>query len=109
MEILINEMYYDKMCVDSSDFPILFTVSPYFTEKIRSKIAANFFETFKVPGIYHMLTNTGGILAEGRTSGLVLDSGYAGTYSLSIFEGLPIEDCLISSNLGGKEITNIFK
>lgn len=97
MEILINEMYYDKMCLDSTAFPVLFTVSPFFTEKLRSELAANFFETFKVPSLYHMVSNTGGILAEGKSSGLILDSGYAGSYTMSIFEGLPVEDQLMSS------------
>lgn len=45
-----------------------------------------------------------GIFAEGKTTGTILDSGYAGTYALNIFEGYPIEDNLHGGLIGGKKI-----
>ena len=59
------------------------------------------FENFNILGVYWSLSNVTGIFAEGKTSGLVIDSGFTGTYALNIFEGYPVEDNLSKSNLGG--------
>lgn len=66
------------------------------------KIFEIFFETFKVPAIYALSSNVGGIYFEGKTTGVVVDSGLTGSYALSIFEGYPVYDTMISSQNGGK-------
>lgn len=42
---------------------------------------------------------------EGKTSGLVLDSGFAGTYAINVFEGYPVEDNTCYNFLGGNLLT----
>lgn len=72
---------------------------------MKIDLAVNFFETFSVPAIYLMFSNVGGIYSEGKTSGLVLDSGLTGTYSLNVFEGYPVMDTLQRSSQGGLSVT----
>lgn len=90
------------MCIDITEFSMCISLSPFFNEKMKTELAENLFENFNVPSIYLMTSNIGGIYSEGKTTGLVLDSGMCGTYLLNIFEGYPIEDNLISSEKGGK-------
>ncbi len=82
-----HDLFYNKMLVDIQDFPIFLTFSSFFQETERKKLCEILFESFNIPGVYWSLSNVSGIYAEGRTSGLIVDSGFSGTYALNIFEG----------------------
>lgn len=90
------------MCVDITDFSMIVSLSSFFDETQRTDITVRLFETFCIPAIYTINSNVSGIFSEGRTSGVVVDSGYSGTYALNIFEGYPVNDNEVRSNVGGK-------
>lgn len=49
------------------------------------------------------------LYSTGRTTGIVLESGYEVTSIMPIFEGYPIYDCSYKLNLAGKNLTEYFK
>lgn len=104
LEKIWHDLFYDKMKIDISEFPIFLTFNSFFDEEKRKILAESLFENFDVPAIYTSISNVTGIYAEGRTTGLVLDSGYSGSFALNIFEGYPIEDNLAICDFGGKII-----
>lgn len=92
LEILWHDLFYEKMRVDITDFSMIISLSSFFDEQWRTDITSKIFETFNVPAIYTINSNICGILAEGKTTGIILDSGYSGSYAVNIFEGYPIQD-----------------
>lgn len=109
LEILWHDLFYEKMRVDITDFPMIISLSSFFDEKKRGDVTACIFETFNVPSIYTINSNVSGIFAEGKTTGMIMDSGYSGTYATNIFEGYPIHDNQVFNNKGGKNLNNQLK
>ena len=72
-------------------------------------MAETLFEDFNVPAIYWNTSNVSGIYAEGKTTGMVLDSGFSGVYCLNVFGGYPIEDNIASSFKGGNYLNQRLK
>ena len=58
-----------------------------------------------VPGFYLSTQAVLSLLASGRTTGLVLDSGDGVTQAVPIFSGSVISHAIGSIELGGKDIT----
>jgi len=63
------------------------------------------FETFNVPALY-IATHTVGLYASGRTSGIVLSSGEGVTFATAMFEGFPLQNAAIRTNIAGRDITD---
>lgn len=92
LEIVWHNLLYDKMKVDPCNFSLILTMSPYFDDTQRKDIAEIFFESFNINALYNTISNVTGIYSEGKTTGMVVDSGYVGAFALNIFEGYPILD-----------------
>ena len=89
------------MKIDIQDFPVFLTLSAFFDETKKLELCELLFENFNVPALYSSISNVTGLYGDGLTSGLVLDSGFSGTYVSNIFEGYNVEDNVCYNDKGG--------
>ena len=75
----------------------------------REKTTEIMFETFNVPYFYLHLQAVLSLLASGRTTGVVLDSGDSISHVVPTFEGYAIPHATIKIPLGGRDLTNYMR
>ena len=92
MEKIWYKSFYKDMLINISETPLFITHNHLFDSDCRKKMSKIFFENFNVPNLYFGLSNVTGLYADGKTTGVVIDSSYSNTNCLKIFEGYPIED-----------------
>lgn len=86
----------------TSEKPLLLLDSPNNPKSCREKLAEMAFEKLEVPKLYLINQCVSSLYSTGRTTGIVLESGYEVTSIMPIFEGYPIYDCSYKMNLAGK-------
>ena len=64
------------------------------------------FETFHTPGMYVANKSALSLFASGRTSGIVLDSGFNATYAVPVHEGFAVPEATIRLDFAGDELTD---
>lgn len=102
-------LFYNEVKSKLDDFPLLITCSSHFDTKHRMRVAELFFENFDFPALNFQLSNVTGLYAQGRTTGLVLDSGFSRTTAVPVFEGYPIEERQLAIQFGGNSANQTFK
>eukprot|EP01044_Picomonas_judraskeda_P002578 COSAG03_NODE_189_length_10920_cov_16.612328_1_plen_253_part_00 len=75
MEDLWEWMFEEDLGVAADDCCVLSTVSPYGPKQYAERLAELMFETHDVPGIYLGVPAIFCLYAQGKTNGVVLDSG----------------------------------
>ena len=63
------------------------------------------FESFSVPGFYVQIQAVLSLFAAGRLTGFVVDSGSDVTYTVPVFQGLPIHHAVNRLDLAGRDLT----
>ena len=96
---------YKELGVQSEEFPVLLTEAPTNPAAIREKMTETMFEAFRVPALYVANKAVLALFASGRTTGLVLDSGYDTTFSVPIYEGHALPYCVQHLGVGGRHVT----
>lgn len=64
------------------------------------------FEKFQVSSFYLALQQVLSLYSTGKTTGVVLGSGYTMTSAVPIFEGFALSHAIQKINLGGKQLTD---
>ena len=64
------------------------------------------FEVFNIPCLYISIQAVLALYSNGRTTGLILDSGEGVTSTVPIYEGFAIPDAIHRIHFAGKDITN---
>ncbi|CAO2149689.1 unnamed protein product [Urochloa humidicola] len=75
----------------------------------REKMTQIMFETFNVLAMYVCMQAALSLYSSGRTTGLVLDSGYSVTQTVPIYEGYPVPHVYSLSKLAGSKLTEILE
>ena len=96
---------YKELGVQSEEFPVLLTEAPTNPAASREKMTETMFEAFRVPALYVANKAVLALFASGRTTGLVLDSGYDTTFSVPIYEGYALPYCVQHLGVGGRHVT----
>ena len=65
------------------------------------------FETFDVPSMFTVNQGVLSLLASGRTTGLVIDSGHSVSHAIPIHQGRVIHDAAMRFDLAGQDITEL--
>lgn len=104
MEHLWQHVYLDKLKTDSAKHPILVSVYADEQKFYKEKIAQLFFENFNVPGFYSSNHSLFSLYATGKTTGLVLDSGYGVTTVVPIIDGFNRGYAHLMAEIGGHDV-----
>ncbi|CAI7766581.1 unnamed protein product [Closterium sp. NIES-54] len=97
---------FNKKLYERPDYhPVLLTEAPTNLEENREKMAEMMFETFNVPAMYVAIQAVLALYSSGRTTGLVLDSGYGVSRAVPVYEGLALPHAVLSLDIGGRELT----
>jgi len=100
-----NYVYEFELNQETDKHPVLITEVPHAPRKNCEQIAQIMFETFTVPSLY-IATQTVGLYASGRTSGLILSCGEGVCFATATFDGFAIPSANVRSNIAGHELTN---
>ena len=75
LEKLYDHIFYNELKVNTSEHNILITELPFNSNKNRENLTEFMFEVYDVPGFYIMNQSALSLLAEGKSTGLVVDLG----------------------------------
>ncbi|KAG5612299.1 hypothetical protein H5410_023580 [Solanum commersonii] len=105
MEGLWHYTFYHELRVAPEEHSILLTEAPFNPKANREKMIQVMFETFNVPAMYVENQAVLSLLANGRTNGIVVDSGDTVSHIIPVYEGHAISDAISLLNLGGRHLT----
>ena len=106
MERIWEHTFLNELRTEPSEHNVLFTEPPLSPKIIREKLVQTAFDNFEVPGTYIGIDGVLAMYAAGRTSGVVLDSGYDVTHAIPVFEGFSLPHAVKRLNLAGNDLTN---
>ena len=104
-ETLMHYLLYEKMKVVPEEISIMITETPNSPKENKQKLSELLFETFNVQNIHIANCSMLGLFAYGKTSGLIVDSGFNITSSVPLYEGFPLHHASIKLNYGGEDIS----
>ena len=88
------------------EHPVLLTEAPLIPKANREKMTQIMFETFKVPAMYVAIPAVLSLYATGRTTGIVVDSGFGSAYIVPIYQGHYLPDAVLRKDVGnGNDLT----
>ena len=90
MEKVWQYAFANELRVDPSEHRLLLTEAPGNPKANREKMTQIMFETFQVAGLYVAIQAVLSLYANGRTTGLVVDSGDGVTHTVPVYEGFSI-------------------
>ena len=101
-----HHCFYTELLAEISEQPLLITETANASPQNKLEMASILFETFNCPAVYFMPTPILSLYSIGKTTGLVLDSGYDVTSVMPIFEGYSIREAIKTENYGGKALVD---
>ena len=105
-ETLMHYLLYSQIEVVPEDISVLITETPLSSKKNRAKISELLFEKFNVQKCHIANSSMLGLFSYGKSSGIVVDSGYNVTSTVPVYEGFPLVYASQKINLGGEDLSN---
>lgn len=104
------EHIYDKhVHSDSQLHPVLISEAPWNIRAKRERITELMFEKYKVPAFFLAKNAMLAAFANGRSTGLVLDSGASHTSAVPVQDGYVLQQAIVRQPFGGDYITQLCK
>uniref|UniRef100_A0A2P2I3H1 Actin-like protein 6A n=1 Tax=Hirondellea gigas TaxID=1518452 RepID=A0A2P2I3H1_9CRUS len=98
---------YDKCIKSESQYhPVLCSEAAWNARGKREKICELFFEKYQVPAFFLVKSAVLSAFANGRFSGVVVDSGASHTSAVPVIDGYVLQHAIIKSPLGGDFLIN---
>ena len=104
-ETLMHYLLYNQIEVVPEEMSVLVTETPLSLKENRAKTAELLFEKFNVEKCHIANSSMLGLFAYGKTSGIVVDSGFNITSTVPIYEGFPLQYASLKINLGGEDLS----
>ena len=102
----ILDYSYDKIIKSESEqHPVLFSEAPWNQKIRREKLTEIMFEKYNIPAFFLVKNAVLSAFANGRSTGLVLDSGASHTSAVPIHEGYVLQQAIVKSPLAGDFMT----
>jgi len=108
MEKVWEYCFTNELRIDPSEAKVLLTEAPLNPKANREKMTQIMFETFQVRGLYVAIQAVMSLYSNGRTTGLVVDSGDGVTHTVPVFEGFSIPHAVEKNTIAGREVTAYF-
>lgn len=107
---LIEYTYLNRLCVESSDHPVVYSEMPLHPRANREKMAQIFFEHFGVPAFYLGSHASFAMRSSGlnTSTGLVLDLGDRVIQPTPMYEGSYLPFCMRRSEIQGSDLLYCF-
>ena len=105
MEKIWQSTFYNRLCVDPSEHPVLLTEPLLNPKALRERMTKTMFQEVGVPALYIYNGPMLALISTGRTSGLVVDSGYSLTSVVPILEGHAVVYAVVKDTFGGGDVT----
>ena len=97
---------YSKVIKSDSEFhPVLFSEASWNQKHRREKLTELMFEKYKVPAFFLVKSAVLTSFANGRSTGLVLDSGATHTSAVPVHDGYVLQHGIVKSPLAGDFMT----
>lgn len=104
-ETLMHYLFYSELKVVPEEISVLITENPCTSKQNRAKLSEILFETFNINKLYIANSSMTGLFSYGKTTGLIVDSGFNCSSSVPIYEGFPLEHASVKENLGGEDLS----
>jgi len=106
MEKVWEYCFSNELRVDASEHKVLLTEAPRNPKANREKMTQLMFETFQCAGLYVAIQAVLSLYSNGRTTGMVVDSGDGVTHTVPVFEGFQIPHAVKKNFIAGRAITD---
>eukprot|EP00354_Favella_ehrenbergii_P006515 CAMPEP_0170465762 /NCGR_PEP_ID=MMETSP0123-20130129/9981_1 /TAXON_ID=182087 /ORGANISM="Favella ehrenbergii, Strain Fehren 1" /LENGTH=372 /DNA_ID=CAMNT_0010731733 /DNA_START=66 /DNA_END=1180 /DNA_ORIENTATION=- len=107
MEAVWNHTFYNELRITPSEIQgVLITEAPRNPKENREKMMELMFETFEVKNAYVAIQAVMSLYANGRSTGLVVDSGDGVTHTVPVFEGFSIPHAVEKMEIAGRVVTD---
>jgi actin beta/gamma 1 len=106
MEKVWQYCFSNELRVEPSEHKVLLTEAPMNPKANREKMTQLMFETFQVDGLYVAIQAVMSLYSNGRTTGMVCDSGDGVTHTVPVFEGFTIPHAVRKNYIAGRAITD---
>eukprot|EP01120_Amphizonella_sp_Union-15-10_P004720 TRINITY_DN153_c0_g1_i1.p1 TRINITY_DN153_c0_g1~~TRINITY_DN153_c0_g1_i1.p1 ORF type:complete len:311 (-),score=47.25 TRINITY_DN153_c0_g1_i1:77-1009(-) len=106
MEKIWHHLFFNEMKTNPAEHPVLVSEVCLNPKSNREKIAEHMFETFEVPAMHVVRSSELILIASGRGSSIVVDSGDGVTQVVPVYEGNTISSAIIRLDLAGQDITD---
>jgi len=104
MEAVWKHTFWNELCADPSDHPMILTTSPLTSDENKQKTAQIMFENFCVPKLSLKLSEECSLFISGRSTGIVVSSGHEITYAVPIVDGIACKDAIHMTEFGGRHV-----
>ena len=102
----ILDYSYDKIIKSESEqHPVLFSEAAWNQKPRREKLTEIMFEKYQVPAFFLVKNAVLAAFANGRSTGMVLDSGATHTSAIPVHEGYVLQQAIVKSPLAGDFLT----
>jgi len=106
MEKIWHHTFYNELRVEPENcLGCLVTEAPMNPKQNREKMTAVLFETFGFQNMYVAIQAVMSLYANGRATGLVVDSGDGVTHTVPVFEGFAIPHAVEKMDIAGRVLT----
>jgi actin len=106
MEKVWEYCFTNELRVDPTEHKVLLTEAPMNPKANREKMTQLMFETFQVRGLYIAIQAVLSLYSNGRTTGLVCDSGDGVTHTVPVYEGFSVPHAVKKNYVAGRTITD---
>lgn len=106
VERIWHHMFFNELKVGPERHPVLLTEPPLNPKANREEMIKRMFDNFNVPAAYLALQPVLSLLASGRATGVVVDSGYGVSQVTPIYEGYAVTHAISSIGLAGRDVTD---
>jgi actin-related protein len=106
MEKVWDYCFSNELRVDPAEHKIMLTEAPGNPKANREKMTSIMFETFQCQGLYVAIQAVLSLYSNGRTTGLVCDSGDGVTHTVPVYEGFSIPHAVKKNYIAGRAITS---
>uniref|UniRef100_M1DF77 Actin n=1 Tax=Solanum tuberosum TaxID=4113 RepID=M1DF77_SOLTU len=93
--------------IEQGIHPVLLTEAPFNTKINRERMTEIMFEKFNVPAMHVATQAVLSLFANGRTIGIVLDSGECVTHIVPIYEGHVLPHAISRLDIGGRDLSKV--
>ena len=104
-EQVMDHAYAKVIKSEAADHPVLFSEASWNQKMRREKLTEIMFEKYNVPAFFLVKNAVLSAFANGRSTGLVVDSGATHTSAVPIHDGYVLQQAIVKSPLAGDFIT----